>query len=276
MIADYKVLVTGNCQIEVVSQALSFLHPGTEVVALREERLDAIDQVDFACAMLESSTHWIGMFPCSRLQQELSALAEARGVRRVVLNPVLFRGFHPDSIYARHGDFFIDDTSPYHSAIFLWAYCNGVSLPRALELFRDDVFSGLGYHETYAADAAATIRGLEQAGLDARRVWRRLRRLGSFMNTINHPVKEVLIALATEFSFALKIPGRQPVELERIIRGGFLDEHIWPVDPPIGRELGLRGDYCFRFGAVTHPTLEDFAVASWETLQKMNPEEIWF
>jgi hypothetical protein len=273
---DVKVLVTGNCQIEVVAQALSLMHPGIEIASLREERIDAGDQIDFALAMLETSTHWVGMFPSSRLQQELVSIAEARGVQRILLNPILFRGFHPDSVYAKSQDAYIDTSSPYHSAILLWAYCNNVPLPRALELFRDDVFAKLGYYEMYASDVEATIHGVNDAGLDSRRFWQRLRRLGPFMNTINHPVKDVLIALASEISFALELPDRQPVALERVIDGGFLNEHIWPVYPDLGRILGVRGDYCFRFGAVAHPTLEDYAVATWQSYQAIPPEDIWF
>lgn len=272
---ETSILVSGNCQIDSVIQALAVLYPTASVKGLREENVESTSLVDVGCAMLDSASHWIGMLPSSRLQARLRDHARARGIASFELNPIVFRGFHPDSVYAFTDAGVLQRPGPYHSAILLWSYRHGLSLPHALRLFNDDVFRKLGYFQAFH-DEVDTLHGVfNEAGLDARRIWRCLRRQAPFMHTINHPTGAALAAVTTAISDAIGLPRVEETDATFVLWDR-LTEHSWPIYPEIAAFLGVPGGYAFRFWMDYYPTLESFATSAWSVYEGLDATNITF
>ena len=258
------ILVTGNCQVVALANALSYLHPSASVRAFAETELADPNVESAAEDVLGSADYWVALSPGSAAEQRLQSKVNSTRTRLLVVPPFVFRGFHPDCTYAfRESGEVAEGVSPYHSAILLWAYKQGLSPAEASKLFEDDTLKRLGYEGYYEAEMAQVITSYESVGLDARRMWQSLRRQGTFMYTINHPSASVLAAMALAVSETLAIPDRHELPDARYMQEGWLSHWIWPVYPAVARRLGVEGGFLFRLGPHVFPDIESFAEASW-------------
>ncbi len=269
-----KILITGNCQVVAVAKSLEYLHPNAKVSAFAETQINEPDFHERFLAACTSADFMIGM-PGSSLRHAMPDIDSAVKARKIEIPPVVFRGFHPDCVYAFNSDdSVVSSVSPYHSAILLWAYKHKKSQLQAQSLFRDDVFAALGYYETYDLEIAALIDSFSQTGINTRRWWQKLRRLGVFMHTINHPRAIVLASLAVEISESLQLPDRHDVALERYVQDEWLAGYVWPVYPEIAKVLGTSGSYTFRLGKLNFHDLTSYVEASWEAYSEVDFENL--
>jgi len=269
-----EILITGNCQVVAVAKSLAYLHPSVEVTAFAETQFCEPDFRERFLAAHTSADYVIGM-PGSLLRHALPDLSTETKAREIEIPPVVFRGFHPDCVYAFNSDdSVISSVSPYHSAILLWAYKHNKSPREAQSLFRDDVFAELGYYRTYDLEIAALVNSFSQIGINTRRWWRKLRRLGVFMHTINHPRAIILASLAVELSETLQLPDRRDVELDRYVQDESLAGHVWPVYPEIANVLGTSGSYTFRLGTLDFHDLTSYVEASWDAYAEVDFETL--
>lgn len=111
-------------------------------------------------------------------------------------------------------------------------------------LFSADRMRRLGYLDRWAADVAAMRHWFEHCRMDFDAFFRRIKRLGCFMHTVNHPRVEVLVALAAAVARALGTPNDAPVPMPDALAADWL----WPVYPAVGEALGLPHGLLWRIG----------------------------
>ncbi len=271
---DVNIVVVGNCQVVALARSLAYIHPGASVIWFAETQFN---DAGFTTRFLDAfaSADYVIEMPSSSLRHALAGAAVASPAHLIEVPPVVFRGFHPDCVYAfDENDNVVSSVSPYHSAILLWAYKNHISASEAQSLFRDDVFRGLGYHRTYMQEIGVLLDSFGRTGIDTARWWRTLRRLGVFMHTINHPRASVLASLAVELSISLSLPERRDVPLERYVQEEALASYVWPIYPEIAAELGTVGLYEFQLGPVSFHDLPSYIEASWNAYATVDFETL--
>ena len=201
---------------------------------------------------------------------------------RVVPYPtVVFPAFHPDMVYVGGAEGLAGGRllpSPlgnyYHSAIALFAFLQGLDEARTVALFREEVFSRLGYLGGWDAAAQDFLRHAEAAGLGLEREFLRWSRRGSFMHVLNHPKLPVLGDIAGRL---LERSGLAPaaIEVGDYLADDLARDVIWPVYPPLAEHFGVPGSYLFKGRALAGamPVLHDlpgFVAASF-TLYRAQP-----
>jgi len=273
-VSSVKILITGNCQVVAVAKSLAYLHPTAAISAFAETQFHEPDFRERFLAASASADYVIGM-PGSSLRHALPDISTETKAREIEIPPVVFRGFHPDCVYAFNSDdSVVSSVAPYHSAILLWAYKHKKSQLQAQSLFRDDVFAALGYYKTYDLEIAALVDSFSQTGINTRRWWQKLRRLGVFMHTINHPRAIVLASLAVEISESLQLPDKRDVALERYVQDEWLAGYVWPIYPDIAKVLGTSGSYTFRLGTINFDDLASYVEASWDAYSRVDFETL--
>ncbi len=248
-----RIAVIGNCQAEGIAQALRLLLPSARVDLLpvaslsrNHETLDRLREHLTGCDHVFSQFFPDGFVPGGNVH------ALAAGDRRYRLFPtILFPGFHPDMVHV--GDVAALSASrlvpspvgPYHSAIALCAYLEGLDVAATLALFRDTVFARLGYYEAWA-DATTYLTGsARDIGFPLEReiaVWSRR---GCFMHVLNHPKLFVLGDIARRLA---REAGLAPLDIriEDYLADDLAADAVWPLYPDIAARYGLPGATLFK------------------------------
>jgi hypothetical protein len=266
--AGRRIVVTGNCTANGLTAALQIIFPRDSV---ERYHLWEDDGASIASALVDADA-WIA-YPSPKNHD----LLERSGTRaaQIVCPPVIFSGFHPDMVYAwRDGSVFRGAAGDGHSAIGLWAWRRGLDVPDAVRLFSPETFRRLGYYAAYKAEIEPLRDAFTRSGLDFSFFWRRVKRMGVFMHTINHPRIDVLVLLAKLLALELGMPPellQQP--LERYVPDELLPIAVWPVYPDLAVHLGVSGSYLFSFSRFAH-SLEEFLEMQWEAYGDIDPSSV--
>ncbi|MEH3117793.1 MAG: WcbI family polysaccharide biosynthesis putative acetyltransferase [Methylorubrum populi] len=247
-----RIAVIGNCQARGVADALRIL-VGARVrlipmsaLGKGGQGLDAFARSLGACDHVFSQPFPAGFFP--------EGGSEALGERlpRMRLFPsIVFTAFHPDAVYV--GDLASvarvrlapSPLGTYHSAIVLFGFLQGLAPERIVGLFREDVFSRLGYLDAWDIAAADLIASSRAIGFDLSGDLLRWSRGGLFMHNINHPRLAVLGDVAARLAREAGLTPR-PVPVEAYAPDVLLDDAIWPVYPPVATLYGVAGSTVFK------------------------------
>jgi Polysaccharide biosynthesis enzyme WcbI len=265
---DRRIIVTGNCMMPGLAAALRLIFPRDSV---QYHRIWVEDKASIAAALTDADI-WVAQ-PVPD-NEELLERSRTQA-RQVLCPPLVFSGFHPDMVYAWRGDgSFFQGLNPYHSAIALWAWRTGLDVPDALRLFKPEIFRRLGYYDTYRAEVDALRAAFAASKLDFSWFWLRVKRMGVFMNTVNHPRIEPIVLLAKLIAVELGVSSdvlNQP--LERYVQDDLLPIAVWPVYPDLAAHLGVRGSYLFSFGPLTF-SLDEFLETQWAAYGDADPDDI--
>jgi Polysaccharide biosynthesis enzyme WcbI len=237
-----RIGVFFNCQFQGLANALKVLLPGSEVIAcarctVRETRIDQTVSVLRSCDAVICSSEGANSSPLSNDR------LRAAGCNIVVVPPVVFSGFHPDTICRVHG---LDGaTANDHSRLNLIGFLAGLSVADTVDLFNGMVFRRLGYFEYDRVGRTFLATCFASAGIDIVPYLDRWRKAGVFMHTPVHPKVMVTCDLAEIACHlaGLRINGSRhafdlvPDSLSRYPRH--------PVFPEIARELGVEGHTLF-------------------------------
>lgn len=250
-----KVGVYFNCQCQGIANALRVLLPEAEVISYarnapgRDGSLDqvvsALKSCDVVICASDSVRHRAGARFNDRLR--------AAGCNVFVAPPIIFSGFHPDTIY-RTDDLAEGTTGGYHSRLNIIGFLAGLSVADTLGLFNAIVFRRMNYFDYYRVGEKYLTGCFEECGVDIAPYLDRWRTTGVFMHGPNHPKVSVTCDLA-EIACRiaeLKITGSRhafdfvPDSLSRHPRH--------PVFPEIARELGVEGHTFYKTESLSDGT----------------------
>jgi hypothetical protein len=235
----HEIIVSSNCQIGGLAAALRCMFPNRAIGVQPFPKSDDMDAAERFRRTLQGAHIWI-----------TSARLELRGelpVKVIKIPDLNFNAFHPDS---RHVVKVSTNslTLPHNnSQIAVWAYNNQISKPEAAKLFNPEVFRSLGYFDCWRHSVAALRARFADADIgpeEFERFFLRVKRMGQFMYTLNHPRIGALAELARIVARRLGADA-ELVEGEIVVPDA-LTHALWPLYPEVGNELGLRGDYHWR------------------------------
>ena len=256
----------GNCQASGVAQSLRLLVPGARVdtipIAGLAHAFGRMDRLVRHCARYDHVfTHF---FP-DRFLSGGSALTLVERLPRVRLFPtIVFPGFHPDQVlvgdvgHLNPSALMRSPTGPYHSAIALCAYLEGLDVSRTLTLFDDATFTALGYDSLWDEGTAFLLRSGRDLGFDLSHEVTRWARLGCFMHVMNHPTLPVLADIARRLAREAGCTVRD-IAVEAYQTDDLLADSVWPVLPPIAARYGVPPGSLFKGRTPTgeHPVVLD-------------------
>lgn len=241
-----RVGVLGNCQAGGFAKSLGVLAPGLDLLVVRLDTRDRHGDLDaFAAALADCDvlfTQPVGAGPYG----PLAADRLVPRARRAILIPAFaFRGFHPDRVVLLPEGNAVGDAAPaspmgpYHSALAMAGFLEGVPLARLERLFNAFSYAALGYFDIFAQDRAAAIRMLAPMGYDFDAITAAAP--AAFMHSPNHPKLAVLFAIARAALVRAGITPRDaPVPAD-----DFVDCCRWPVYPELARALGCPAGLSF-------------------------------
>lgn len=233
-----RIGVLGNCDTGGVSFALRAMLPGHEVYPFTPPSAAAERDAWFAELPTKADVILVnnGVFKAhagTLLQPSLDK------IRRYPNSH--FSAFHPDCCYVG-----VKATNSliwpaYNSAICIGGYVRGLSQGQVCALYSGDVFEKLGYFDGWDHSVTRMQAEFTECGMDYRPYHLKVKRLGAFMHSMNHPKFEAIVTLARflapEYG-AAKEAMEMPVAIADGLAG--LD---WPLYPEIGEVYGVRGAY---------------------------------
>lgn len=239
------ILVSGNCQANVIADCLQLMLPG-EAVTLVEYA--ALVSADFTIApYLPTLSFVVAGDGGAKLFFETNEAVRAKGVPILSFPSIFFTGYHPDTVYAPMGgpERILSPTGTNHSALVLDAFLRGASEGEARAAFNGRVFEHLGYDRHFETSSDFLLRQGSACGLDLSGALRTWSGQAPFLYTPNHPKLPVLAAIARMLVARM---GRQPAVArpDEILHDRFKDMVVWPVYPEIARRFGIEGDYAFK------------------------------
>jgi hypothetical protein len=157
---------------------------------------------------------------------------------------VVFTAFHPDAVRI---DGVPSPVGADHSAIALFGHRRGLNAEAIVRLYREDVFSRLGYLDAWDGAAAALVASGRAVGLDFADDLLRWARRGLFMHGIDRPRGFVLADIAARLLREAGLPVRR-VPVEAYGPDPLVDGPVWPVYPALATLYGVPGSTMFKRG----------------------------
>jgi hypothetical protein len=272
-----KIGLLYNCQGEGIGAALEAMLPGCEAVSFHSHfaKIDERKRAEYMAALLDCDT--IVSTPYGADMGPLSNARLGRVAKQLlVLPPLHFRGFHPDTIYVfdRKGGHLLSPTGDYHSRIAVVGFLAGLSPRETASLYNALVFARLGYLDYYEQDFVLQAERFRQYGVDGAAMLRRLRGAGCFMHSMNHPKPGGLAEMAR---IVCSMIGADPVPVDGDALPDLLQAHpTHPLFAEIAAAIGVPPEGMFTRG--TMPVVgrrrietEDFVEGSFAAYRGLNP-----
>jgi hypothetical protein len=253
--AKHEIVISSNCQIGGLLAALKCIFPNRNIGVQPLPKSGDMDAAELFRRALEGARVWI---TTDRLE-----LCREMPIEIIRIPDLNFNAFHPDMRVAINLPTNMLTTRPNNSQIAVWAYNNQISKPDAAKLFNRDVFMSLGYLDCWPQSVTALRTRFANVGMggeEFERFFLRVKRMGQFMYTFNHPRVDALVELARIVARRLGADS-ELVEREIVVPDA-LTHALWPLYPEIGEALGLRGNYHWRI-ATTHTYFDLYGVEAY-------------
>ncbi|NEU11470.1 hypothetical protein G3T14_04930 [Methylobacterium sp. BTF04] len=248
-----RIAVIGNCQADGIAQSLRLLLPDAAVSLLPVASLARNHgSLDRLTDHLIGFDHVFSQFFPEGFVEGGNVHALAAGDSRFRLFPtILFPGFHPDMVHV--GDvealsaarLVSSPVGPYHSAIALCAYLEGLDVDATVALFRDAVFARLGYYAAWDDATTYLLGSARDLAFPLDRDFALWTRRGCFMHVLNHPKLFVLGDVARRLAIEAGL-APLPVAVEDYLADELAADAVWPLYPEIAARYGLRGATLFK------------------------------
>ena len=283
-------VVISNCQCQPLKHALSlhcadirFEFLGVHLMSphTREAEIEAFvakARAEYDVVLSIPLSDDFGALSLGRLRDTFSDKFVA------TISNVFFAGLHPDLTYigglAQRVEGPLGD---YHSGVALMAYLRGRSIEQTLALFRDDIYTAMGYHDAYAASLAELVH--RDVGVDvsiAADLPMLLEQELCFL-TVNHPTSWLFSHYAGTIARWLEAQGvtrrsgwaSGPMGLINYLASAA----IFPVYPEIAARHGLEriGSYVFQTATIGDEpaaclNLESFVTGSFAAYDSIGRE----
>jgi hypothetical protein len=185
----------------------------------------------------------------------------------VPIPTIEFHSFHPDILYVRsqHGQIVRCLDADYHSAIVFWSWTKELSVQRTIELFNRAVFADLGFLNCWECEVMRLESTFRATDLPFTSFWRRVKRSGIFMHSVNHPKTIVLAELAKAIAEKIGVSQERLQESTLSLLTDTLDAIRWPVYPNIAERYGDIGMYKWKIRKKKYLSLEEYVYAAFES-----------
>ena len=197
-----KIGVFFNCQHRGIATSLRALLPSYnivshDVISYGYPDLDRPDSSMFASAAADIPT--FDLVVSADFRHDLGPLSpnglKQRARRLILVPPIIFGGFHPDTCYSTNASF-RGPTNAIHSRIAIAGYLAGLSVEDTAALYNKLVFARLGYFGQFAPQRAIMQERFAAYGVDLAPWFDAWLAQGCFMYSVNHPKVHVLFDLA--------------------------------------------------------------------------------
>ncbi len=237
-----RILVSSNCQAGGIAAALRTIFPEDDVAAMPMPDPQDNDAIAHLAQQLAFSDIWVSHVDHGYLLNVPEVAANVVGKQIVKIPHISFDAFHPDLCYVRQASCGEIVVPHYNSRIIVWAYRNGIDPNDVAGLFDEDVFDKLGYFNRWDESVRHLRWIFEMCELDFSRFFLRIKRLGNFMYSTNHPRAQVIVDLAKLVSLQMGAP-ESIIDVEIDIVDALAHLDIWPVYPQIGDRLGVASSF---------------------------------
>ncbi len=254
-----RIGVVFNCQHRNIANAFRCLRPSDQVSSME---LSAVprERRDAAAAALRGFDLVVTVPIDASFGPLANDVLRYQVAKLVILPPIGFTGFHPDTIYVRApGGALLDSAiGPYHSRIVVAAFLAFMSVEETVGLFNALTYRKLGYFEEFARASEYLVTAYEPLGVDLRQALTKWRAHGRFMHSINHPLPIVTNEIAiiscrlANVDVDIELSGLEMVP-------DMLEIHAqMPVYPELAEHLGVPGS--LRFKRTHGPFGQNFAL----------------
>jgi hypothetical protein len=245
-----RIAVVGNCQSFGVAYSMKVLDPSATVDHFSVIGRSRADVPIFAKMLRTYDYVFSHQFPNGHVRggdfEDLCGRVSA-----IRLFPaIVFAGFHPDLVYlqdaARGGAPILGPLGLLHSALAVFAFCEGLSLQEANGLYNRNVYEALGYFDVWNGAAKELVdTARDSFNLDLSGELLNWSRRGAFMYSLAHPKPYVLFDLAKKLfaDAGRKVP---ELDFDYYSIDDLARSEIFPIYPPVGELLGVRGSYLFK------------------------------
>ncbi|KQP75780.1 hypothetical protein ASF41_14800 [Methylobacterium sp. Leaf111] len=280
-----RIAVLGNCQADGVAQSLRLLLPSAQVHLVPFDGLGRrYGSLERLKADLAPFDHVFTQFFPEGFVEGGNVHALGDNDPRLRLYPtILFPGYQPDMVLV--GDvgalsasrLIASPTGPYHSAIVLCAYLEGLGLEETVKLFRESVYTRLGFYEAWNVAAAELLGSARDIMFPLEAELARWSRRGCFMHVLNHPKLFVLADIARRLATEAGLEPL-PAQVEDYLPDDLAADVVWPLYPDLAVHYGLTGTMLFKDRARRgDPKLYDlraFIAASFAIYRRHAPEAL--
>ncbi len=281
-----RIAIVGNCQVGPLSKCLQALSGSVAATPVeytaKMYRKAAQGEMDADLAKLATGHDVLLVHPFEEIRQLLGKASALPGAKIHLIPKVEFSAFHPDLIYIESKDKIGRLRGPlieYNSSLVFYGWQRGMKKSEILELFRDEVYSELGFYDFWTSAVEGLLREGSSIGFPLDSLLDSWKKKGCFMHSSNHPKLFVIADLAGAILNRLgidTIPGATDY-----VADNFADGPVWPVYPEIGKRLGIDGNYLFKMHRADCPhdkpvlmfDLEGFVDTSLKTFSKYNKDD---
>ena len=268
-----KAIVIGNCVTVTYGESLKEILPDWEV-----------RRVDIGSALKWLSdgskpefTQYLGscdLYLGNPMVSEALAQALHKSADRIIIPPIVFRGFHPDIAILPGFSGLLNAAQT--SLIVLGARASHLSVDQTVRLFNEETYQALGYFDLYKTERQQMLQTFETAGIDLNDDFLRWEAQGGFFYIPIHPKSFVLIDILRRALLGRYIDERSHAGAACL--AGMLPDHLenmeaWPIYPDIAARLGFSGDLIWRrVKGRAVLSLEEFVTKEFEFLDAAKQE----
>jgi hypothetical protein len=251
-----RIGVLGNCDTGGIAYSLGAMLPRHRIAALIPPR-ETEERIAWFAGL--GARHDLILVNNSVFKNDARHLLEPHmgQVRRYPTSH--FSAFHPDCCYVGVKATNTLISPEYNSAICMAGFVRGLSQEQVVALFSRTVFEKLGYFDAWAPNVKHMQKEFSECGMDHRPYHLKVKRLGAFMHSFNHPKIETVVTLAR--FIALDLGAHSDVLDRPVDQADRLAAYDWPLYPEIGKFYGVRGVYMWKMDD-KFLGLEDFVAKS--------------
>ena len=244
-----KIGILSNCQHLGLANSIRALRPAIQVISF-EIVLVALQGREIPTMEALGTCDVVIVDPSPGCPPTLSEEKLKSGTKVLKIPPVLFSGYHPDTIYISTAIGRLQVPAacgPYQSRLTVASYLLGYSPDETRALFNTFIFGELGYFEEYAKSRALLEKAFRECGLDIGPLFPGWAKRGCFMHSIDHPKIYVLFDIARLACQAMGLEvdprdGRIEMILDNLMAG----HPAMPVYPDIAHATGCDGHTMFK------------------------------
>lgn len=243
-----KILVIANCQTGGLTACLDIFMPGDNVTG--QHWFDTAEaRASMAAAAAEADIIVTSAPP--ELRAQMTVDHDFDESKCLIIPSIHFAGFHPDLTiaYSDGKPISVTGGDPYHSAIGVWCWKQGMEPSEARRLFVPETMSALAFDRYWATAVKQSRYYFDLTSIPFGDFFLPLQASGRlFMHVLNHPHISAIAQLARVVARRLgadEAAVRQPAE--HMVPDALSQGAVWPVYPGVADSLALPASTLWKF-----------------------------